>query len=173
MKTLVLFVHPYYEHSDFNIQLMHLYKNNDAVDFRDLYENYPDMHIAAFRERKRLKLYDQIIFHFPIIWFGMPPLLKLWLDEVLDMRWITEKNCDNPMRGKKAVIVVSIGGSQQVYSPSGLYDRPIEDYLFTLTKSLEVNHVDIKEIISIYNAKQVSLSDLQDIQKKITNHLNN
>jgi len=85
-KTLVLFAHPYFEHSTTNIRLLECYQAMENITFRDLYQDYPDFHIQPFRERKRIVEYDRIIFHFPIIWFGLPPLLKLWIDEVFDMR---------------------------------------------------------------------------------------
>lgn len=48
-------------------------------------------------------VYDTIIFHFPMIWFGMPPLLKLWIDEVFDMKWLSGLDT-SPVKGKKPIL---------------------------------------------------------------------
>ncbi|WKS94845.1 hypothetical protein [Riemerella columbina] len=48
-KTLVLFAHPFLEHSVFNAQVIEVYQGVEGLTFRDLYEEYPDFHIAAFR----------------------------------------------------------------------------------------------------------------------------
>jgi putative NADPH-quinone reductase len=89
-KTLVVFAHPYLEHSNSNAELINFYVRHQHFTLRDIYEEYPNFHIAAFRERKRIKNYDRFIFQFPLIWFGMPPLLKLWIDEVFDRDWLKE-----------------------------------------------------------------------------------
>lgn len=165
-KTLVIFAHPYFEYSKANIRLIEAYQNIENVTFRDLYEEYPDFNIAAFKERKRLMVYDTIIFHFPMIWFGMPPLLKLWIDEVFDMKWLSDSDT-SPVKGKKAYIVLTTGGSQNAYTPNGIYGNPAEDYIKTLTQSLKINHVSVEDIIIIYNSDQLSDHELDHQYKNI------
>lgn len=99
-KTLVVFAHPYLEHSNSNVELINFYVRHQHYTLRDLYEEYPDFHIAAFRERKRLANYDRFIFQFPLIWFGMPPLLRLWIDEVFDRDWL-QPGKYNPLENKE------------------------------------------------------------------------
>jgi len=157
---LVLFAHPYYEHSTTNVQLINCYKNNPDISFRDLYEDYPDFHIQAFRERKRLSQYQRIVFHFPLIWFGLPPLLKLWIDEVFDMKWIGQ-NEKNPLTGKDVMIVVSAGGSADHYSINGRYKTTIEQLLLSLRLSIEVNNMTLEDMLVVYNADHIQDSKLQ------------
>jgi glutathione-regulated potassium-efflux system ancillary protein KefG len=64
-KTLVVFAHPYLEHSNSNVELINFYVRHQHYTLRDLYEEYPDFHIAAFRERKRLKTMTALFFSFP------------------------------------------------------------------------------------------------------------
>ena len=158
-KTLVLFAHPYFEHSTTNVRLLECYDDMDNVTFRDLYEDYPDFHIQPFRERKRIVEYQRIIFHFPIIWFGLPPLLKLWIDEVFDMRWITETGL-NILSGKDALIVTSVGGRELNYATDGKFKTTIEELLSGLKVSLDVNNIDLKKIHVIYNADNLSEDEL-------------
>ncbi|NAW51805.1 flavodoxin family protein [Elizabethkingia argentiflava] len=167
-KTLVIFAHPYFEHSRLNVQLIKAYQNIEHITFRDLYEEYPDFNIAAFRERKRLMVYDTLIFHFPMIWFGMPPLLKLWIDEVFDMKWVSE-HIASPIDGKKAYIVLTTGGSSTAFSPQGIYKIPAEDYINTLIQSLHINNISVQQIISIYNAHTSTESEIDHYYQKIKN----
>ncbi|WP_379965142.1 NAD(P)H-dependent oxidoreductase [Epilithonimonas sp. UC225_85] len=150
-KTLVLFAHPYFEHSTTNVRLLECYENMPNVTLRDLYEDYPDFHIHTFRERKRIIQYERIIFHFPIIWFGLPPLLKLWIDEVFDMRWISEGD-QNILSGKDALIIVSVGGSESNYTKEGKYKTSAEELLTGLRVSLDINNIELKKTHIIYNA---------------------
>ncbi|MCG2792931.1 MAG: NAD(P)H-dependent oxidoreductase [Weeksellaceae bacterium] len=170
-KTLVLFAHPYFEHSTTNVRLLECYENMPNVTFRDLYEDYPDFHIHTFRERKRIVDYERLIFHFPIIWFGLPPLLKLWIDEVFDMRWISEGEF-NILSGKDALIIASVGGSEGNYSKEGKYKINAEELFTGLRVALDVNNIELKKTFIVYNAdtleeKQldVSCEELSEILK--------
>lgn len=158
-KTLVLFAHPYFEHSTTNVRLIECYEGIENITFRDLYEDYPDFHIQPFKERKRIVDFDRIIFHFPLIWFGLPPLLKLWIDEVFDMRWITEDGL-NILSGKDAVIVTSVGGRHSSYTSLGKYGVSVETLLAGLRVSLNVNKIKLKKVQVIYNADDLSESQL-------------
>lgn len=158
-KTLVLFAHPYFEHSTTNVRLIECYEGIENITFRDLYEDYPDFHIQPFKERKRIVDFDRIIFHFPLIWFGLPPLLKLWIDEVFDMRWITEDGL-NILSGKDAIIVTSVGGRHSSYTSLGKYGVSVETLLAGLRVSLNVNKIKLKKVQVIYNADDLSESQL-------------
>ncbi len=165
----MLFAHPYYEHSTANVQLIDCYRNNPNITFRDLYEDYPDFHIQPFRERKRIVNYERLIFHFPLIWFGMPPLLKLWIDEVFDMKWLSHDS-ENPLIGKEAVIVVTAGGSEDNYSENGRYHYTMSQLLVALKLSLEINDISLLEELCIYDADdlpQDKIKPYSEILKKI------
>lgn len=164
-KTLVLFAHPYFEYSTANIELLQAYKDVENVDVKDLYEEYPDFHIPAFRERKRLRQYEKIIFHFPLIWFGMPPLLKLWIDEVFDMTWTAE--VDHPLQNTEAAIIVTMGGKKEDYLQGGKYATTVFELLKALKLSLKVNGVIVKNILEIYDADDLQTEDLKYFAEKI------
>ncbi|MCQ4036246.1 NAD(P)H-dependent oxidoreductase [Kaistella montana] len=164
-KTLVIFAHPYFEYSTANVELIKAYEKTDNIYFKDLYEEYPDFHIATFRERKRIRDFERLIFHFPLIWFGLPPLLKLWIDEVFDMKWITED--EHPLLNKDAIIVVTAGGKEENYTENSLYETTISNLLKTLTLSLKVNNIEVKEIIAIHNADELEEKELGKLREFI------
>ena len=169
-NTLVLFAHPYFEHSTTNVRLLECYDNLDNITFRDLYQDYPDFHIQPFRERKRIVEYDRIIFHFPIIWFGLPPLLKLWIDEVFDMRWISESGI-NILSGKDALIITSVGGRESNYTQEGKYGTGVEELLSGLKVSLHVNNINLKKIHIIYNADNLNETELNLLSQELAETL--
>ncbi|KQT25691.1 NAD(P)H dehydrogenase [Chryseobacterium sp. Leaf405] len=154
-KTLVVFAHPYLEHSNSNVELINFYVRHQHFTLRDLYEEYPDFHIAAFRERKRLKNYDRFIFQFPIIWFGIPPLLKLWIDEVFDRNWL-QLGEDNPLEGKEVYILVTTGGKEKSFTEEGTYKYTVEELISGLITCLNVFKADIKNIKIVYEASKLS-----------------
>lgn len=170
-KTLVIFAHPFFELSVFNSKVIDVYQNKENIVFKDLYEIYPEFHISAYRERKKVKEFDRIIFHFPLIWLGIPPLLSLWISEVLDQKWLNPYT-EKPLKDKEVVIIVSSGGSAQNFSENGQYKRPVEDFILPLTKSMEANQAVIKDIITIHSARQKTNSEIGHIKQIISKYLN-
>lgn len=158
-NTLVVFAHPYLEHSNSNVELINFYVRHQHFTLRDLYEEYPDFHIAAFRERKRLKNYERIIFQFPIIWFSIPPLLRLWIDEVFDREWLKE-GVENPLEGKEVFIVVTTGGKERSFSKEGTYKYTIDELISGLIVSLNVFNAEIKNIKVVYEANKLSKKEI-------------
>ena len=57
------------------------------VEVRDLYALYPDYLIDVAAEQARWRDAQLVVWQHPIHWYGMPPLLKLWVDEVLAFGW--------------------------------------------------------------------------------------
>ena len=142
-----------------------MYDGVENLVFKDLYEEYPDFHIATFRERKRIRDFERLIFHFPLIWFGLPPLLKLWIDEVFDMNWIPKE--DDPLSNKDAAIIVTIGGKEENYLENGLYETTIPELMKQLTLSLKVNNIDMMEIFAIHNSDDLKEDELKKISQNI------
>ncbi|QOW10794.1 NAD(P)H-dependent oxidoreductase [Kaistella flava (ex Peng et al. 2021)] len=166
-KTLAIFAHPYFEYSTTNVELVKAYESSGQLTFRDLYEEYPDFHIATFKERKRIREYERLVFHFPLIWFGLPPLLRLWIDEVFDMSWKAENENDHPLMNKDAVIIVTIGAKEENYQRDGLYKTTIEELMKPLSLCLEVTGIEVKEIIAVYNSDDLEEPQLKQITQKI------
>lgn len=158
-KTLVVFAHPYLEHSNSNAELINFYVRHQHFTLRDLYEEYPNFHIAAFRERKRIKNYERFIFQFPLIWFGMPPLLKLWIDEVFDRDWLKDENY-NPLEGKEVYILVTTGGKERSFHKNGTYKFTVEELISGLIVSLSVFKANVKNIKVVYEANKLSKKEI-------------
>ncbi len=170
-KTLVIFAHPYLEHSNSNAEIINFYVRHQHFTLRDLYEEYPDFHIAAFRERKRLQNYDRFIFQFPLIWFGMPPLLRLWIDEVFDREWLKDGQ-DNPLEGKEIHILVTTGGKERSFTKEGTYRYTIEELISGLIVSLNVFKAHIKNIKVVYEANKLSKKEIVIHKKEFVQLLN-
>ena len=74
-------------------------------------------------EMEKLEWCDVLIFQFPLWWFGLPAILKGWVDRVFAMGKIYSggKWYDRGVFvGKRAMLSVTIGGSQAMYSETGL-----------------------------------------------------
>jgi len=117
---LVLTAHPQLEHSRINRALMHAAQQLPAtqVEVRDLYALYPDYLIDVAAEQRALAAARLLVWQHPLHWYGMPPLMKLWLDEVFAFGWAYGPG-GLALSGKDLWLVTSTGGSASAYHPSG------------------------------------------------------
>ena len=88
------------------------------VELRDLYALYPDYLIDVAAEQRALAQAQLLVWLQPLHWYGMTPLLKLWVDEVFAFGWAYGPG-GRALFGKDLWLVTSTGGSEQAYSPSG------------------------------------------------------
>jgi glutathione-regulated potassium-efflux system ancillary protein KefF len=56
------------------------------VEVRDLYALYPDYWIDRGRTGRAGRRAKLVVWLHPVHWYGMPPLMKLWLDDVFSLR---------------------------------------------------------------------------------------
>jgi glutathione-regulated potassium-efflux system ancillary protein KefF len=118
---LVLAAHPHLEHSRVNSLLMRSAAASalgDRVQVRDLYALYPDYLIDVAAEQRALAAAQLVVWLQPLHWYGMTPLLKLWLDEVFAFGWAYGPG-GRALQGKDLWLVASTGGSEASYRPQG------------------------------------------------------
>ena len=120
-EVLVLTAHPQMEQSRVNRTLYKAAKKSGHATVRDLYRLYPDYLIDIEAERALLLQAKLVVWQHPIHWYSMPPLMKLWLDEVLTFGWAYGPG-GNALRGKDLWLVATTGGPEDSYRPDS-YNR--------------------------------------------------
>ncbi|HYP83418.1 NAD(P)H-dependent oxidoreductase [Variovorax sp.] len=113
--------HPRWRESHVNRRLLEVARQAPGVDVNDLYTTYPDYVIDVEAEQARLAQADLLVLMHPIQWYSMPPLQKLWLDEVLAYGWAYGAD-GSALRGKDFWLAASTGGPESSYHPQG-YNR--------------------------------------------------
>lgn len=128
--VLVLAAHPQLEDSHVNRALMQAVSalGEQHVTLRDLYALYPDYVIDVDAEQALLAQATLVVWQHPVRWYGMPPLMKLWLDDVLTFGWAYGPG-GTALRGKDLWLVLSTGGSQDAYRPAGYNRHFFDDFL--------------------------------------------
>jgi glutathione-regulated potassium-efflux system ancillary protein KefF len=126
----VLAAHPDMRHSRVNRALLEAARQAQAsaparIVVNDLYASYPDYYIDVATEQARLSAAQLVVLLHPIHWYSMPPLQKLWLDEVLSFGWAYGpggSSQGHALAGKDLWLVASTGGAEETYHPQG-YNR--------------------------------------------------
>ena len=120
---LVIAAHPQLDHSRATRALMQAAAHLEParVQVRDLYALYPDYLIDVAAEQALLTKARALVWLHPVHWYSMPPLLKLWLDEVFSFGWAYGPG-GRALVGKDLWLVASTGGPESSYRPDG-YNR--------------------------------------------------
>ena len=129
VEILVIVAHPAMEYSRLNRRMVRAAGkpiqveagSANRIEVRDLYALYPDYLIDVEAEQAALARARLVVWLHPIHWYNMPPLMKLWLDEVLAFGWAYGPD-GHALRGKDLWLVTSTGGAEDSYRPDG-YNR--------------------------------------------------
>jgi glutathione-regulated potassium-efflux system ancillary protein KefF len=125
--VLIITAHPQMEHSRINRRLMRAARKlagsaqAKTIVVRDLYALYPDYLIDVAAEQALLASARLVVWQHPIRWYSMPPLMKLWVDDVLAFGWAYGPG-GTALRGKDLWLVATTGGPEESYHPNS-YNR--------------------------------------------------
>ena len=131
---VVITAHPQMEHSRINRRLMRAARglptteSSPLIVVRDLYSLYPDYLIDVAAEQALLATAKLIVWQHPIHWYSMPPLMKLWLDDVLAFGWAYGPG-GTALRGKDLWLVATTGGPADSYRPTDYNRYFFDDFL--------------------------------------------
>lgn len=131
-RVLILFAHPALHRSRINAALVDAVQGIEGVTFRDLYEEYPNLHIDFETEQELLLEHDIIVWQHPFYWYSAPAILKEWLDVVLEYGFAYGEG-GTRLTGKKVMSALTTGGPAEAYQRGGY------------------NHYSLKELLAPYD----------------------
>ena len=95
---------------DLSREQEHAYRNDShAVDVR--------------AEQAKVAAADLVLLHFPVWWFGMPAILKGWVDRVFSRGFAYSagrKYERGHFKGKRAMLCITTGTASTLYEPDGI-----------------------------------------------------
>ncbi|WP_321890228.1 NAD(P)H-dependent oxidoreductase [Paraburkholderia bannensis] len=150
MKTLVIIAHPDIENSRGNKALRDAIAHDTNVTVRELYKIYPNFTIDATLEQQLIREHGNIVLQFPMYWYNCPPLLKKWLDEVInDTLFGSAPEKSQVLNGRTLQLAVTIGRVRERYAPPSCDYVWADDVLRPYLKPELLNRhgTDIVEIL--------------------------
>ena len=149
---------------------------NPAVTFHDLYEKYPDFNIDPDYEKEFLVQHDIIIWQHPFYWYSCPPLLKQWIDIVLEHGWAYGKE-GTALKGKFIFNSITSGGGREVYSKEGNNRFTINEFLVPFEQTAALCNMVYLPPFAVQGTHKLSNNELYNynymFQKLITRLLVN
>lgn len=116
------------EKSRANTTLLKHVPSAPNITFHDLYELYPDFNIDIEVEKNLLLEHDIIILQHPFYWYSCPPLMKQWIDMVLEFGWAYGPG-GTALQGKILFNSITTGGASSAYSDTGYNRFTIQELL--------------------------------------------
>lgn len=100
------------------------------------------LHPEVVAEQDKLRRADLVVLQFPMWWFGLPAILKGWVDRVFVKGFAysvpdparpgrSRKYGDGGLAGKRALAVVTIGNNEVSFSARGM-EGALDEVLFPL-----------------------------------------
>ena len=158
---LVLAAHPQMEHSRVTARLMRrAARAGPQVEVRDLYALYPDYLIDVAAEQAALAPARLLVWLHPVHWYGMPPLMKLWLDEVFSFGWAYGPG-GHALRGKTLWLVASTGGPADSYEADGYNRHAFDDFLPPYTQTAALTGLRWRVPLLLHGAHRADEATLQ------------
>jgi glutathione-regulated potassium-efflux system ancillary protein KefF len=158
-RILVVFAHPAPRRSRVNRALADAARALPGVHVRDLYETYPDFYVDAPGERALVEACELLVFLHPIRWYGMPSLLKEWVDAVFEPDWAYARN-RGVLAGKGFWLAASTGSGEDAYQPGGLHGRPFADFLAPFEQSAALCGMRWQAPLVLHGANQADDAQL-------------
>jgi glutathione-regulated potassium-efflux system ancillary protein KefG len=158
-RVLVLFAHPSFSKSRVHQRLVDAVPDHPDLTFRDLYEEYPDFHVNVPAEQALLSSHDVIVFQHPIYWYSVPPLLKQWIDLVLEHGWAYGRE-GRALEGKRVLSAVSTGGPESSYQREGFHGRTLSEFLAPIERTVTLCRMEYLEPFVVYGTHRLSEEDV-------------
>jgi glutathione-regulated potassium-efflux system ancillary protein KefG len=170
-RVLILFAHPALQKSRVNRWLAEAVRGLEGVTFRDLYEEYPDLHLNVKAEQELLVAHDVIVFQHPFYWYSSPAILKEWQDLVLEWGFAYGDN-GTALRGKKFLTAITTGGPSDAYRREGFNYFTIRELLAPFEQTARLCGMEYLAPFVVHAVNRFSKEDIagvaEDYRRVIT-----
>lgn len=140
------------------------------IAVHDLYALYPDYLVDVAAEQAALREAGLVVWLHPIHWYGMPPLMKLWLDEVFAFGWAYGPG-GTALAGRDLWLVCSTGGSAESYQPAGHNRHPFEAFLPPYEQTAALSGLRFLPPRVLHGAHQADRAAIADFAQGVVQRL--
>lgn len=167
---LILAAHPDLAHSRITRSLLSAVHGAPGIRVRDIYAHYPDYSIDVHAEQAALQEAELIVWLHPMHWYGMPALMKLWVDEVLGVGFAYGTQ-GHALHGKDLWLVSSTGGSAHSYSAEGYNRHPVEDFLLPYSQTAALCGMRFLPPLILHGAQHADEAQIRAHQQRFLDGL--
>lgn len=165
--ALLILAHPNFQDSVANKTITQELTQINDLEVRNIHQLYPNYQIDVKAEQEALLRHDLIILQYPMYWFNMPAILKIWFDEVFTYQFAYGSQGDK-LKGKRLLPSLTAGQPEKNFIHN---DRNImDDFLFSVKKSAEYAKMDYINPVILYDIATVTGHTAKEIEAKAKIH---
>lgn len=158
---LVLFAHLAIGHSKINRAMLAALDDLPRVRLHDLLETYPDFYIDVEHEQAMLREVDLVVFQHPVYWYGLPAIMKHWLDCVFTQGFAFGSG-GVALRGKALLQACSTGAQADAYRPGGIHHYPMDQLLLPMRAVARFCGMRYLEPLVVHGGHRLPEADIAD-----------
>ncbi|KAA8732164.1 NAD(P)H-dependent oxidoreductase [Acinetobacter qingfengensis] len=167
--TLMILSHPNFEQSIANKTIVtELTKQRHDLEVRHIYDLYPDYKIDVTAEQTALLKHDLVILQYPMYWFNMPAILKIWFDQVFTYQFAYGSQGDK-LKHKKLLASLTVGQPEHNFIVEQNFHL-MESFLKAVKASAQYAQMDYIDPIFLYDIATVTGHSKIQIQTKAKAH---
>lgn len=158
-KILILFAHPRFERSTINSRLIKNISDIPEITVNDLYEKYPDFNIDIEYEKELISNHQIIIWQHPFYWYSSPPLLKQWIDLVLEFGWAYGPS-GHALKDKIIFNSITSGAQCSAYRKDGHNRFTVKEFLAPFDQTASLCKMIYLPPFAIHGTHKISLEEI-------------
>lgn len=186
MNTLIIYAHP--NPRSFNRAILDtveaaLTRRGDAIRIHDLYQMHSravleaedlirnwrgDLPADTRHEQDAIRWAGQLVFIYPIWWFGPPAILKGWIDRILTHKFafdIGPAGMTGLLTGKKALIINTLGGDEETYQKKRWHELLVRPMVEGVLAACGIEDVHYR---AFYSVPTVTQADRQAMLTEVS-----
>jgi len=177
-QALVVVAHPFWTRSSANKCCVAAIQEQWNCEMRLIDQAVPIWDIE--QEQRLLSQSDLWIFQFPLFWYGVPGLMKSWLDDVFTWGWAFDAN-GGLLKGKHLVCSVTVGSDLASFAPGKRNRQGLDAYLSSLEQFANYTGIqwhgiiptqarDWKDDLVKEKTKEILVGELDLVFKQVYTH---
>lgn len=172
-NILIVSGHPDLNKSFANKIILDEIKNQLAeVEVSLLDELYPNYEMDVNAEQQKLIDADIIVLQFPFFWYGIPALMKKWMEDVF-IHGFSHGATGDKLHGKKLIVSFTSGAPESMYVHGGLRNYTIDEFIPPLRQFASLCGFEWIDYIYTGGLSYLSLHDeakLVEMRKEVIAH---
>lgn len=151
--TLMILAHPDFNNSTANKTISEaLAVKLPDMEIRNIHALYPDYQIDRDAEQQALLRHKLIILQYPMYWFNMPAILKIWFEQVFTYQFAYGSQGDK-LKNKKMLVSMTVGQPEINFQKEN--HSLMDDFLQPVKHSAEYTQMNYLGYSALYGVSPV------------------
>ena len=152
------------------IDILHLYDREKEIPFFHHNQSYMESHPFYIENKQRFLDADTLLFTFPLFWYGVPGILKTWIDMINSWAYKYEAGLYvKPLHNIKNVFIIYASMQDKQHLQNVLHN-PVEQQLSETFKFIGINNIHTYIVDKVTTLKPEEIDQhLEQIKKLCLN----